>query len=72
VRVLPAILTPGELARILHVNPKTITGWAREGKLSAVVTPGGHRRCTLAVVLAFLAEMGLDEQAALNAVQGVA
>jgi excisionase family DNA binding protein len=65
------MLTPGELARMLHVSPKTVTRWAREGNLAAVVTPGGHRRYTLTVVLAFLREMGLDDEAAIDAVRGV-
>ncbi len=54
---------------MLHVSPKTISRWSRDGKLPAVVTPGGHRRYPLAVVLAFLGEMGFDEQAAKDAVR---
>lgn len=38
------LLTPGEVARILRVDPKTVTRWARTGKLSAVTLPSGHRR----------------------------
>ncbi len=37
-------LTPGEVARLLHVSPKTISRWATEGLLPCVVTLGGHRR----------------------------
>ena len=37
-------LTPGEVARILHVSPKTISRWAAQGLLPCVVTLGGHRR----------------------------
>lgn len=33
-----------EAARILRVSPKTISRWAKEGKLPHVVTLGGHRR----------------------------
>ena len=58
------MLTPAQLARMLQVNAKTIARWSREGKLDAVVTPGGHRRFPLATVLEFLHEMGFDEQAA--------
>jgi excisionase family DNA binding protein len=38
------LLTPGEVAILFRVNPKTVTRWARAGKISAVRTLGGHRR----------------------------
>lgn len=38
------LLTPGEVARLFGVNPKTITRWAIAGKLRAIRTLGGHRR----------------------------
>jgi excisionase family DNA binding protein len=38
------LLTPGEVAVMFRVNPKTVTRWARSGKISAVRTLGGHRR----------------------------
>lgn len=37
-------LTPGEVARLLHVSPKTISRWASQGLLPCLVTLGGHRR----------------------------
>lgn len=37
-------LTPAEVARVLHVSPKTISRWARHGMLPCLVTLGGHRR----------------------------
>ncbi|GEM00026.1 excisionase [Cellulomonas sp. Root485] len=39
-----ALLTPGEVAVLFRVDPKTVTRWAQAGKLSAVRTLGGHRR----------------------------
>jgi len=39
-----ALLTPSEVAALFRVNPKTVTRWARAGKLQAVRTLGGHRR----------------------------
>jgi excisionase family DNA binding protein len=69
---LPAMLTPGEIGRIMRVDPKTVTRWARDGKLAAVCTPGGHWRFPRAVVLAFLGEMGFDHQGATDAVRNVA
>jgi excisionase family DNA binding protein len=38
------LLTPGEVAGILHVDANTVARWSNSGKLSAVRTPGGHRR----------------------------
>jgi excisionase family DNA binding protein len=37
-------LRAGEVADLLHVSPKTVGRWAREGRLSHVATLGGHRR----------------------------
>jgi excisionase family DNA binding protein len=37
-------LRASEAAMLLHVSPKTVSRWAREGKLGHVVTLGGHRR----------------------------
>lgn len=39
-----ALLTPGEVAALFGVDPKTIARWASDGKLTAVRTLGGHRR----------------------------
>lgn len=44
------MLTPGEAARTLKVDPKTVTRWAAAGKLPHVRLPGGHRRYSRAVV----------------------
>ncbi len=38
------LLTPKEVAKRFHVNPKTVTRWAKAGKLTAIRTLGGHRR----------------------------
>lgn len=38
------LVTPGEVARMSRVHPKTVTRWTRAGKLAAIRTPGGHRR----------------------------
>ncbi len=53
----PEYLTPGELARILHVSPKTISRWASEGRIPCIVTLGGHRRFRLADAKAAAARM---------------
>ncbi|NMM17623.1 MAG: BldC family transcriptional regulator [Cellulomonas sp.] len=39
-----ALLTPSEVATLFRVDPKTVTRWAKAGKLSSIRTLGGHRR----------------------------
>jgi excisionase family DNA binding protein len=38
------LLTPMEVSGLFNVDPKTVTRWAKDGKLSSYRTPGGHRR----------------------------
>ena len=38
------LLTPAEVASMFRVDPKTVTRWAKAGKLTSVRTIGGHRR----------------------------
>jgi len=52
------LLTPSEVAELFRVNPKTVTRWARAGKISAVRTLGGHRRFPAAEIHRFLEEVG--------------
>lgn len=37
-------LLTAEVARLLHVSPKTVSRWAKENKLPYGRTLGGHRR----------------------------
>jgi excisionase family DNA binding protein len=39
-----ALLTPAEVAALFRVDPKTVTRWAKTGKLKSLRTLGGHRR----------------------------
>lgn len=39
-----AYLLSHEAAAILQVSPKTVTRWAKEGRLPFTRTLGGHRR----------------------------
>ena len=41
---LPRYLHTAEVADILQVSPKTVSRWAKEGKLPFLRTLGGHRR----------------------------
>ena len=51
------LLTPSEVAAMFRVNPKTVTRWARAGRINAIRTLGGHRRFRAAEVIAALADM---------------
>lgn len=55
------LLTPAEVAAMFRVDPKTVTRWAKAGKLSSIRTLGGHRRYRETEVRALLAGM-LPEQ----------
>lgn len=52
-----ALLTPSEVAQLFRVNPKTVTRWARAGKLTAIRTLGGHRRFRASEIKRCLEEM---------------
>ncbi len=52
------LLTPAEVARLFRVNPKTVTRWARAGKIKAIRTLGGHRRFRASDVRGFLEQSG--------------
>ncbi len=49
------LLTPAEVASMFRVDPKTVTRWAKSGKLTSIRTLGGHRRYREAEVKALLA-----------------
>lgn len=53
------VLTPGEMARLFNVDPKTITRWDKAGKFepgTVFRTPGGQRRFRKAQVMALLGQ----------------
>ena len=56
------LLTPSEVAQMFRVNPKTVTRWARAGKLTAIRTLGGHRRFRASEIERCLREMSTEEQ----------
>lgn len=51
---MEALLTPAEVAAMFRVDPKTVTRWAKAGKLSSIRTLGGHRRYRESEVRALL------------------
>ena len=52
-----SLLTPSEVAALFRVNPKTVTRWARAGKISAIRTLGGHRRFRASEIRKFLEQV---------------
>jgi excisionase family DNA binding protein len=48
------LLTPAEVAAMFRVDPKTVTRWAKAGKLTSIRTLGGHRRYRESEVRALL------------------
>src|SRR6478736_5258714 len=51
------LLTPGEVAAMFRVDPKTVTRWASAGRIGSIRTPGGHRRFRESEVNDLVAEL---------------
>jgi excisionase family DNA binding protein len=51
------LLTPGEVAALFRVDPKTVTRWASAGRIGSIRTPGGHRRFRESEVREMLADL---------------
>lgn len=51
------LLTPGEVAALFRVDPKTVTRWASTGRIGSIRTPGGHRRFRESEVRTLLASL---------------
>jgi excisionase family DNA binding protein len=63
------MMTPSEVATLFRVDPRTVTRWAKSGKLPSVRTLGGHRRYREMQVRALFTEgtEGLGEEEAESA-----
>ena len=61
------LLTPAEVAALFRVDPKTVTRWAKAGRVDCIRTLGGHRRYP-ATQFAHL----LDQQSAATTTAGAA
>ena len=65
------LLTPGEVAGLFRVDPKTVTRWAAAGKIGSIRTPGGHRRFRESEVKALLqGELDPDQDGETNFTPG--
>lgn len=54
------LLTPGEVALMFRVDPKTVTRWASAGRIGSIRTPGGHRRFRESEVRAMLSDLTVE------------
>ena len=54
------LLTPGEVALLFRVDPKTVTRWASAGRIASIRTPGGHRRFRESEVRDLLTDLTVD------------
>jgi len=54
------LLTPGEVALMFRVDPKTVTRWASSGRIGSIRTPGGHRRFRESEVTDLLADLTVE------------
>jgi len=52
------LLTPAEVAKLFGVSPVTVRKWSQDGLLSAVKTPGGHRRYRRKEIFEYLTKKG--------------
>jgi excisionase family DNA binding protein len=57
------LLTPGEVAQMFRVDPKTVTRWAAAGRIGSIRTPGGHRRFRKSEVTDLLGELTVGASA---------
>jgi excisionase family DNA binding protein len=48
------LLKSGEAAAMFRVDRRTLARWAKEGKITSIRTPGGHRRFRESEVLRLL------------------
>lgn len=54
------LMTPGEVAALFRVDPKTVTRWAKAGRVSSLLTPGGHRRFRRSEIMNLLKEENVN------------
>lgn len=54
------LLTPKEMAELFRVDARTVTRWAKQGKIAYTRTPAGHRRYKESDALRMLEGVTLD------------
>lgn len=63
------LLTPGEVAQMFRVDPKTVTRWASAGRIGSIRTPGGHRRFRESEVKRLLANLTMEATHSVDAAE---
>jgi excisionase family DNA binding protein len=63
VQVEREYLRAAEAATFLNVSPKTVSRWAKEGKVPHIVTLGGHRRFPRREIEALARRLGARDYA---------
>jgi excisionase family DNA binding protein len=56
-------LYPAQVADLLHVSPKTVARWAKDGRLPYRRTLGGHRRYPPAAIRELVASLAQEVSA---------
>ncbi len=52
------LLRTSDIALLFQVSERTVSEWARRGRIPSVRTPGGQRRYPVAPILAILDQAG--------------
>ena len=55
-----AFLFTSQVADLLHVSPKTVARWAKDGRLPFQRTLGGHRRYPAAAIRELVASLAQE------------
>jgi excisionase family DNA binding protein len=63
-------LRTAEVAGLLHVSPKTVSRWAKDGKLPFVRTLGGHRRYPAVEIRALAEELQVNPARSATTAEG--
>lgn len=55
-------LRTSDVAKMLHVSPKTVSRWAKEGRIPHLSTLGGHRRFPATEIERLMNELSGDQE----------
>jgi excisionase family DNA binding protein len=58
--LIDVALTPGEVARLMKVDPKTVSRWVGDGRIPGWQTPGGHVRINRTTLEQYIINIGAE------------